>query len=150
MFVNTIYRRILFTIAFLLISLSICTIIFYPLYNSSDIIINFIPDSINICDKYPNLWNGLKVLYLIFFIFSNFIYSNIIYPIFFNKNKVKISELQKKQMEDLHLNIENNSSDIPIIIPKEGLYQNILVTGTIRYWKNEFCNVSIHQAINWV
>ena len=34
-------------------------------------------------------------------------------------------------MKDLHLNIFANSLDFPIVIPKEGLYQNILVTGTI-------------------
>lgn len=150
MFINTIFRRLLFTIIFLIVSLSILFAIFYPLYTSTDITINLQSNSFNICSKYPNLWNNLKILYIVFFIISNFIYSNMIYPIFFNKNKLKISEHQKNQMQDLHLNILNSSSDTPIIIPKEGLYQNILITGTIRHWKNELCYVSIYKAINRV
>lgn len=71
-----------------------------------------------------------------------------IYPIFFNKSKIKVSTNQKNQLQDLHLNISNNSSKAPIIIPKEGLYQNLLITGTIRYWKNKLCYVSIYKAIN--
>lgn len=131
MFVNTIFRRLLFTLVFLLVSLSICYIIFQPLLTSSNIIINVPFGNFNICSKYPNLWEKLKLLYLIFFILSNFIYSNMIYPIFFNKKETKLSDLQKKQMQDLHLDIKNTSVKSPIIIPKEGLYQNILITGTI-------------------
>lgn len=131
MFVNTIFRRLLFTLVFLLVSLSICYIIFQPLLTSSNIIINVPFGNFNICSKYPDLWEKLKLLYLIFFILSNFIYSNMIYPIFFNKKETKLSDLQKKQMQDLHLDIKNTSVKSPIIIPKEGLYQNILITGTI-------------------
>ena len=132
MFINTLYRRLLFTIIFTCTSLCICLIIFYPLFFSSNIIINFpLINSFNICKQYPRLWENIKIFYIMFFIFSNIIYSNLIYPIFFNKNKPKISENLEKQMEDLHLLITKDTNNIPIIIPKEGLYQNILITGTI-------------------
>ena len=144
MFVNTIFRRLLFTIVFLMLSLFISYMIFYPMLTSSNIIINVPSGSIDICSKYPDLWEKLKLLYLVFFVLSNLIYSNMIYPIFFNKNEIKVSELQKVQMQDLHLNITNSSVKTPIVIPKEGLYQNILITGTIRYWQNKFCYVSFY------
>ena len=35
-----------------------------------------------------------------------------------------------------------------IFIPEKGLYQNILVTGTIGSRKNECCNVSVFRSIN--
>ena len=78
----------------------------------------------------------IKAIYIIFFIISNLIYSNLIYQKLFTKSNKKITKLQKTQMQDLHLSIMNNSTDTPLIIPKEGLYQNILITGTIRYRKN--------------
>ncbi len=148
MFINTIFRRLLFTVAFLVVSLFIFYIVFNPILTSSNIIINFPSGDFNISSTYPNLWQNLKLLYLIFFILSNFIYSNMIYPLFFNKNKIKVSELEKLQMQDLHLNISNTSTKIPIIIPKEGLYQNILITGTIRYRENKFRYVSFYKTIN--
>lgn len=131
MFVNTIFRRLLFTIIFLIVSLCILYLIFNSLFYSSNVILNLPFGSFDISSKYPDLWNKIKSLYILFFILSNVIYSNMIYPLFFNKNDVKVSEPQKLQMQDLHLNIKNTSIKTPLIIPKEGLYQNILITGTI-------------------
>lgn len=148
MFVNTLFRRLVFSLVFLIVSLFICYIIFNPLFTSTNLIINLFSGSFDICSKYPDLWSKLKLLYLIFFILSNLIYSNMIYPIFFKKSKLKISDIQKNQMQDLHLNITSNSLETPIIIPKEGLYQNLLITGTIRYRENQLRYVSIYQAIN--
>lgn len=136
MFVNTIFRRFVFTIVFLILSLYIAFIIFFPLYVSSSVTINLPSGPFNICPEYLNLWKKLKAIYVIFLIISNLIYSNLIYQKLFTKSNKKITKLQKTQMQDLHLSIINNSTDTPLIIPKEGLYQNILITGTIRYWKN--------------
>lgn len=134
MFVNTIFRRFFFTVFFLVISLYILFILFKPLYIAPTITIDLPSGTFNISPEHSDLWEKFKILYLIFFILSNLIYSNVIYPIFFNKNTNKISKIQKSQMEDLHLNIMNSSTNTPLIIPKEGLYQNILITGTIRHW----------------
>lgn len=131
MFVNTIFRRFLFTVFFLLISLYILFLIFKPLYISSIITIDLPSGNFNISPEHSDIWEKIKILYLIFFVISNLIYSNVIYPIFFHRNSNKVSKLQKIQMQDLHLSIMNNSTDRLIIIPKEGLYQNILITGTI-------------------
>ena len=148
MFVNTIFRRFLFIIVFLVISLYIAYITFYPLYISSDININFPSGSFNIYPDHSSLWEKIKILYLIFFVISDLIYSNLIYQKLFTKINKKITKLQKIQMQDLHLTIINNSTDTPLIIPKEGLYQNILITGTIRYRKNKLSNVSFYKTIN--
>ncbi len=136
MFVNTIFRRFLFTIVLLIISLCAVFIIFYPLYISPSVTINIPYGSFNIYPEHSTLWEKIKMLYLIFFVISNLIYSNLIYQKLFTKSNTKITKLQKNQIKDLHLSIMNNSTDTPLIIPKEGLYQNILITGTIRYRKN--------------
>ena len=67
MFVNTIFRRFLFTIVFLSISLYILFIILYPLYTSSNVFINLPSGSFNIYPEHSDFWENLKILYLIFF-----------------------------------------------------------------------------------
>ena len=132
MFVNTIFRRILFTICFTCIFLCLSFIIFYPILTSTSLIISFpVIKTFDICKTYPLLWKILKIIYLFVFIISHFIYSNLLYPFFFNKKIPKISKQLQTQLNDLHLFVTKDSNGIPIIIPKEGLYQNILITGTI-------------------
>ena len=132
MFVDTFFRRILFILFFLLISLLLSLIFFNQLFLSTSIIINIpLIEPFDICKKYPLIWKNIKIIYLLFFLLSHLLYSNILYPIFFNKKKFKISKHLKKQINDLHLFITYDSNNIPIIIPKDGLYQNILITGTI-------------------
>ena len=128
MFKNTIFHRIIFNIIFLIISMIIALLLFLSIFKSENLQINFFSNIFIIKD---NLLKYIKLFYFIFFIFSNLIYSNLIYPIFFNKNEIKIPEQMSNQMKDLHLSVLTNNSNIPIIIPKEGLYQNILITGTI-------------------
>jgi hypothetical protein len=98
------------------------------LYYLYDLNFDFISYNIYISNY---LFKILKLFYFIFFILSNLIYSNILYSIFFKKKKIKITSSLKKQLNSLHLHITYDDNNIPIIIPKEGLYQNILVTGTI-------------------
>lgn len=132
MFIDTLFRRLLFSLVFLFITLSLSLFIFRPLFISSSVIINFsLIDSFDICKKYPLFWKNLKIVYYLFFLISHLLYSNILYSLFFNKKKVKIPKYLQNQLNDLHLFITYDSNNIPIIIPKEGLYQNILITGTI-------------------
>ena len=132
MFFDSFFRRLLFNIFFISFLLLFSLIIFHPLYYSDNVIINFpLINTFNICKKYPLLWHRIKILYLIFLFFSGIIYSNILYPIFFKKNKYKKSKHLESQLQDLHLFITKDSNGNPIIIPKNGLYQNILITGTI-------------------
>lgn len=86
-----------------------------------------------------NIWNHLKTIYFIvvciswiflsYSIFKNF-KSNLI---FFSKNShVQFSNAYPKKTDSLTLKVGNSlSDDSDVIIPEKGLYQNILITGTI-------------------
>ena len=72
---------------------------------------------------------------------------------FFNFKK----EPKKKENIDENLINKNNlnlliginpENQKQIFITEKGLYQNILITGTIGSRKNKFCNVSIFRTIN--
>ena len=69
----------------------------------------------------------------------------------FNK-KSKITNTNKKETIESDDNIrlligDNSETKEKIFISEKGLYQNILVTGTIGSRQNKFCNVSIFKAI---
>lgn len=130
MFINTFFRRILFIFIFLILSLIFCFVIFSSIFHLNTLTFSLPLTTFNL--TIDNLfWEKFKLLYLLVFIVSNFFYSNIFYNFLFTKSKIKISKIQKQQMEDLHLYIADDENGIPIIIPKNGLYQNILITGTI-------------------
>ena len=70
---------------------------------------------------------------MITFLFSNIVYSNFIYKIFFlKKNKTKKEPENIQKYDKLNLLIgydcKNNKN---IYLPESGLYQNFLITGTI-------------------
>ena len=128
MFVNTFFRRILFNIFCLLFVFLLCFILFKNLYLSDEVIISFVLHPFNICERYPEAWYHLKILYIPTTLISSIICINIIYSSLFKKRK-ESKQKNIKKTSDLHLEIfnENNS----IIIPEAGLYQNFLITGTI-------------------
>ena len=75
------------------------------------------------------------------------------FTIFFNfkKNPKKKENTDEDLINKNNLNLLvgiNSDNQKQIFIPEKGLYQNILVTGTIGSRKNKFCNVSIFRAIN--
>ena len=79
-----------------------------------------------------NYYFFIKVINIISIIISYSFVSSSLYSKFFNKNKEIKNEIKEKNFGNLNLNLgidlENN---LPVIIPEKGLYQNILVTGTI-------------------
>ena len=137
MFVSTIKRRLLF----LSISFFICNIvmfiIFQKIFYSSNILIDFAIHPFNICEKYPDLWNFIKITYVISFNIAILIISNLIYSAIFNKEKNIITDknisIESNNVSKSNLTIlvgkdENNNL---VYIDEKGLYQNILITGTI-------------------
>lgn len=129
MFANTFFRRILFNFTFLVIISSIYILLFFKIYTSDTIIISFANTPFNICEKYPDFWEKLKLLYIPLSLISSLICINLAYSTFFTRNKsIKKNTLSPKN--GLYLSIKtNNNSDT--ILPEASLYQNILVTGTI-------------------
>ena len=123
--------------------------LFYPLYISNEIIITYGIHPFNICSKNPQLWEYIKISYIVTFIFSNLVYSNFIYTRILTKfqflNNIKYNKKSLKFSKNNDFPIQNHTnkelklligciSDNPhqnIYIPENGLYQNFLITGTI-------------------
>ena len=105
---------------------------FYPIYLAKEnILINFAVHPFDICAKYPDVWLRIKIVYIIFFLCSSFIISNTIYSSIFNKKNTSNNNFIYNNTSDLNLKIFDSNLKDPIILPKQGLYQNILITGTI-------------------
>lgn len=135
MFINTPKRRFIFVATFLLIIAIINLFIFYPVYLSDNIIIKFAVHPFNICSKYPNGWKLIKVSYIVSLVISNLIISNIIYSFLFKKSpdikNTKKIILSNNSNNELSLKIGLTLENEEIFLPISGLFQNILVTGTI-------------------
>jgi len=109
--------------------------IFLPIYKSEEIIISFGLRPFDICYNNPVLWNYIKISFIFFHIFSNYIIINTIISRFnlFKKSIHKDVPLSEKNNNcSLQLLIGKDiSSNKNIYIPEAGLYQNFLITGTI-------------------
>ena len=137
-------------LTFLFFYLCIITIVFYflfiKIYQTNSLIFPYAITPFDICKLYPDTWKLLKKLYLLFLYLSNIILFLKFYNLFFHKtNKKQIPPfIYKLNEKELNLLIGNNELNKPIYIPEKGLYQSILITGTIGTRKNFFCNVSFY------
>lgn len=111
---------------------------FFPIYISTEVIFPFGFRPFDICYDNPILWNYIKISFIFFYIFSNFILINSIISRFNIFEKVQCSELQdfsdnnQPPPSSLQLLIGKDVySNKKIYIPESGLYQNFLITGTI-------------------
>lgn len=122
--------------------------IFWPIYTATEIIIPYGIHPFDICYDNPDLWNIIKITYIFTFIFSNLIISNFIYVrVILNlESFFKTFKQNLKNKEDLPIPITDNKNSLSLLIgldkesnskvfiPESGLYQNFLITGTIRLW----------------
>ena len=123
--------------SFILICLAISIIfaisIFYPLYFSNNIFFKYSVHIFNICTNFPKLWKLIKVLFIVFYVFSNYFIFNYIY-ILINSSSKKIKNRSINNQDfinvDLKLLVGIDKNENYIYIPQKGLYQNILITGT--------------------
>ena len=110
---------------------------FLPLYQSKEIIVSFGLHPSDICYDNPYLWNYLKISFIFFYSFSNFIIINSLISRLkiFEKNNSSSKYTHQQislNQSDLHLFIGTNiSTNCKIYLPESGLYQNFLITGTI-------------------
>lgn len=126
-------KRFLFII-FLSIFLCVCILSFFkPILNSNSVIIPYSFHPFDICKKAPELWSLLKKFYVIFcFFFCTIISNSIFLKLFHKYKKVKIPKINVINNSELNLYIgKDTSNNEDIFIPEKGLFQNILVTGTI-------------------
>lgn len=130
MFVNTFSRRVLFNFVLIFVYLAIYIILFHDIYTSSTIMITFATHPFNICEKYPETWENIKIFHPIVSCFAALICINMAYSSMFTRHKIK-KKSKTITSDDLSLFIANDNLGNPIILPEASLYQNILITGTI-------------------
>ena len=126
-------KRILFITTYLLIIFIIGFIIFSPLYKLNSVYINYGLVSYDICKKQPQLWNALKKIFIISNLLTCSIILNTLYSKFYTKQNSKNKTINPQQIQnnELQLLIGKDLEEKNIYIPEKGLYQNILITGTI-------------------
>ena len=86
----------------------------------------------DICESNAKLWQYIKIMYIITFFTSNLICSNFVY------NKIPIKKKTEKHLDTKNKDDKlklligyNQKTKEKIYIPKSGLFQNFLITGTI-------------------
>lgn len=127
------YRNILFLLSFLLISFFIY-LLFLPIYQASSIIFPFAITPFDIAKVYPKIWLLIKKSYFIllfvsYYIIFSFFYNN--FQKFFALSKTRKTPVCSQKFDGLKLLIGKNSTNENVFITEYGLYQNMLITGTI-------------------
>jgi len=123
---------------FIFIILELLINIFYIIYFkyllfSDCVIFPFAINKFNIVEKYPILWKYFKISFFIVNFISNFI----IYNSLHKRINHSISNLNKEKNDfnyipnELHLFVGLSEKNEKVFITEKGLYQNILITGTI-------------------
>ena len=122
-FVFIVFSALLYTLFF--------CVFLKPLFYTNSIDINYGFIHFDIFSKYQNIWYYLKLFYPITCFSSSIIIFNSIYNLFiksiFHSSKV----LSPPPPNGLSLYIGKNANNQKVFLPEKGLFQNILITGTI-------------------
>ena len=103
---------------------------FKPLYYTDSIIIEYGLVPFDICNKYPELWQNIKIIYPIGCLVSSFIIFKSFYTLFLKKFKCTVKVHEYIPNNELFLYI-GKQKEKKIYLCEKGLFQNILITGTI-------------------
>ena len=133
-----IFKFIIIYFILIIISLSITLFLFSPIFKANSLIFPYAIHEFDICKLYPDIWIIIKRTYVIISFIS---YSLLIFKVLI-KNKAQIYKLKisnSRKNENLKTNnngilnlivgIDENNNIVNI--EENGLYQNILITGTI-------------------
>lgn len=142
------YSIVLF-ISFLLFLIIIN--IFKPIFTSQELIFPYAITKFDITSKFPKTWFYIKITYCITCFFNLFLIVNLI----FNFLQTRKSKTKNKSNSEVNIDFgnfnlllgTNSINQNKIYIPEKGLYQNILITGTIGSRKNRFLYVSYVKPI---
>lgn len=148
-------KKFLYKIIFFVISFPVTSLIIYhifkPIFTANHLIFPYAIHPFDIVSVYPNTWILLKKIYFLTFLFSYFILFNKIFNLIslkIPKPSKKILYLEKtKSSNELSL-LVGFSDNIPIFINEKGLYQNILITGTIGTGKTSSAMYPFTRSIN--
>ena len=126
-------KRIIFISSFIFIAFIFGFFIFSPLYKLDSVYISYGLFPYDISQKQPQLWLFIKIYFIISNLMNLIIISNFIYSKISNKNCIK--NLSNKpailDKNNLQLLIGSNEQNNSLYIPEKGLYQNMIITGTI-------------------
>ena len=128
------YAIVLF-ISFLIFLIVI--IFFWPIFKAKNLIFPYAINQFDIASRFPKIWFYIKLIYCISCFFNLFLLINSFCKfILFKKNNVKNNYNNKiknnNNSEKFNLLLGTDSTTQKnIYIPEKGLYQNILITGTI-------------------
>lgn len=123
----------LFFITSFVISLFLVLSFFKNIFTATSLIFPYSIHPFDIVSVYPDTWILLKKLYIISFSISYIILYNKFFHLFFSKKlfkKIKSKPKFLSNTNNLSL-LVGISENTPIFINEKGLYQNILITGTI-------------------
>ena len=119
----------------MLFSLLLMFSLLFPVFVSDSIRFPYSIRPFDICVEFPLVWFYIKILYVIFYIHFSFVLANRFHFKFFSlskKQKNYNSSTDVQILKGLNLFIGNNShTGQHVHIPERGLYQNLLITGTI-------------------
>jgi len=125
----------------------IVLIIFKPIFTATSLIFPYSLSKFDIIIEYPIVWKYIKIMYLINCFITIYLLIFSFYK-FILTIKFKIPKKTNTENNFLDSNFslllgtsDKNSQNM--YLQEKGLYQNILVTGTIGSRKNRFCNVPV-------
>lgn len=121
-----------FAISFSIVLL-ILLAIFSPILNAKSLLFPFAIHPFDIVKVYPETWKKLKIIYFITSFLSFFILFNKFFNILsslFPDIKTHKNQKNTYKADELSLLI-GLSNNLPVHISEKGLFQNILITGTI-------------------
>lgn len=147
------FKTKFFIFLFSIFILVVFLLVLKPILTAKDVIFPYSIHPFNIAKVYPKVWFYIKIiyclnLYIVIFLISN----SIISFLKINKkskctNNPKTNDIELSSPFKLLVGI-NPKTEVKIFISEKGLYQNILVTGTIGSRQNKFRNVSLFKAVN--
>lgn len=117
----------------MLFSICVHVKLFKPIFTANSVIITYGFTPFDICKTNLKLWCVIKFSYVAFLIFSRFIILDIIYKyVFSDVSHNKKTQIHSTNDSSINLfagiDVSNNQN---VYLCENGLYQNVLVTGTI-------------------
>ena len=152
--------RLIFIVFFSCIFYFIIIKFFEPIFLTDSLIFPYAVHPFDICKELPVVWFYIKIFFKISLISNLIFISNSLFTIFLpikkSCGKIKTEKVKKPKSSELCLLVGKSFKDnTPFYIKEKGLYQNILITGTIGSGKTSsamypFCKQLINFAADSV